>query len=163
MKEKIIIAAVAQNGIIGREGRIPWYISDDLSRFKRITMGNAIIVGRNTYQSFHPGSLPGREIVVVSGSDIEVNKSNVYVRPSISEAVLLAETLKGNKIFFAGGSEIYKEAFSVADKLLITEVHEDFVGDRVFPDFDRKLWKEVAREDYFNRNIQFSFVEYVRR
>jgi dihydrofolate reductase len=71
--------------------------------------------------------------------------------------------LKGNKIFFAGGSEIYKEAFSVADKLLITEVHEDFVGDRVFPDFDRKLWKEVAREDYFNRNIQFSFVEYVRR
>jgi dihydrofolate reductase len=163
MKEKVIIAAVAQNGIIGREGRIPWYIPDDLVRFKKLTMGNSLIMGRMTYQSLPPTGLPGRKMVIVSGNGFQIEKSKGYVCHSIPEAISLAETLKGDKIFFAGGSEIYREAFKLADRLFLTQIHEDFVGDRVFQGFDETIWQEVSRDDYMNRIIPFSFVEYVRK
>jgi dihydrofolate reductase len=135
-----IIAAVATNGVIGRQGRLPWHLSTDLKRFKQLTMGHTMIMGRRTWESIGR-PLPGRRTVVVTRqSDYEV-PDGVRTAPSFDDALDIAEVAGESEVFVVGGAEIYQEAFPQADRLFFTEVAADVEGDTYFPvNFDTFEW-----------------------
>jgi dihydrofolate reductase len=148
----VIIAAVADNGTIGDAGKIPWHISDDLKRFKRLTLGHPIIMGRKTYESLGK-PLPGRRnLVLTRGPAIP----GVECFPNLEAAL---KSCGDQTVFIIGGAEIYRLALPLADTLLLTHVHRQVSGDTRFPDYDRTEWTEVCRED----TPEYSFVEYQRR
>ena len=145
----VIIAAIAANGIIGAAGKIPWHISADLKRFKRLTLGHPVVMGRKTYDSLGK-PLPGRRnIVLTRGPAIP----GVECFASLDAALA---TCQAETVFIIGGAELYRQALPLADTLLLTHVHRQVAGDTRFPDFDRNRWREAAREDY----PDYSFVEY---
>jgi len=135
-----IIAAVATNGVIGRQGQLPWHLSTDLKRFKQLTMGHTMIMGRRTWESIGR-PLPGRRTVVVTRqSDYDV-PDGVRTAPSFDDALDIAEAAGENDVFVVGGAEIYQEAFPQADRLFFTEVAADVEGDTYFPvNFDTFEW-----------------------
>ena len=127
-----LIASRSENNVIGKGGRIPWDIEGELSQFKELTMGNAVVMGRRSYEEIaHP--LPGRRTIVVSGSE-KYEGDNICTVRSIEEAI---EAADGVNVYFAGGYGIYKAALPLVDVMYITEIHtvvED--GDAFFPEFD---------------------------
>ena len=138
-----LIAAVAANGVIGRNGTMPWHLPADLKYFKARTLGKRIIMGRRTWESF-PKPLPNREHVVVS-SQAGALPHGVRVVRSLAEALALpapAET----PVFVIGGNAMYREALPLADDLYLTEIDADVEGDTTFPAWDRTLFREVSRE-----------------
>lgn len=143
-----LVAAVAQNGVIGMDGAMPWTLSSDLKRFKRDTMGKPIIMGRKTFQSIGR-PLPGRLNIVVSRSDF-VAAETVHAA-SIDAALFLAEGwAKQNgseEICVIGGGQIYREILPLASKLYITHVMAEPEGDTVFPDIDEAVWHPIYREE----------------
>lgn len=157
--ERIIIAAVSENGVIGKDGDIPWYFPEDLKHFKQKTMGFPVIMGSSTYRSlpedFKP--LPGRKNIVLTRSGIDIDES-VAVANSLGEAWSIAEE-HGDKAFIIGGATVYEQTLSEADKLVITRIHEEFDGDTFFPDWSSEKWKEAERDD----REDLSFIEYVRK
>ena len=147
----VIIAAIANNGVIGAAGKIPWHISDDLKRFKRLTLGHPVVMGRKTYDSLGK-PLPGRRnIVLTRGPAIP----SVECFAGLDAALATCQT---ETVFIIGGAELYRQALPLANTLLLTHVHRQVAGDTHFPDFDRNRWQEVTREDY----PDYSFVEYRR-
>lgn len=145
-----IIAAIADNGVIGAAGRIPWHIRDDLQRFKRLTTGHVVIMGRKTYESLGK-PLPNRRNIVLT------RHPGPSHFPSLDAA--LKSCAGSSTIFIIGGAEVYRQALPVADVLHLTHVHQSPAGDIYFPDFDRTVWREVSREDHPG----YSFAEYHRR
>ena len=150
-----LILAAAENGVIGKDGAIPWRISDDLKRFKALTLGKTMVMGRKTWDSLPKKPLPGRRNIVVT----------------------LAEKLAGRRrrnhaawkrrwqqpdVLVIGGAEIYRAALPRADRIELTEVHRAFDGDAAFV-FDRKDWTEIAREDHATpEGLRYSFVTLTR-
>ena len=155
--EKIIIAAVAENGAIGKDGDIPWHIPEDLEHFKQKTTGHPVIMGRKTYESlpenFRP--LPDRTNIVLTRSDID--EEGIKVAGSMEEAYSIAEELD-DRAFIIGGASVYKQALPDANKMEITEVKKEVDGDTFFPEFDREEWNEERREEHED----FDFVTYTR-
>ena len=150
----VIIAALAENGVIGAAGKIPWHISDDLKRFKRLTIGHPVIMGRKTYASLGK-PLPGRRnLVLTRGPAIP----GVECFPSLDAALRHLGTLNLTTAYIIGGAELYRQALPLADTLLLTHIHRQVAGDTYFPDFDHNQWREVVREDH----PDYSFVEYRR-
>ena len=148
-----IVAAVARNRVIGRDNDLPWRIPEDLRRFKELTMGGVLVMGRKTYESIGR-PLPGRRTVVVSRNpDLEIE--GVEMAPSLEMALEIAG---GDDVFVVGGGEIYRQAMGVADVLEITEVDAEPEGDTFFPEIDPADWREVARAP----GDGFSFVRYER-
>ena len=147
----VLIAALAANGVIGAAGKIPWHISDDLKRFKRLTLGHTVIMGRKTYDSLGKPLPNRRNLVLTRGPAIP----GVECFASLDLALAAC---RDEFVFIIGGAELYRQALPLADALLLTHVHQSVAGDTCFPDFDRQLWHEVAREDYPG----YSFVEYRR-
>ena len=144
----VIIAAVAEDGTIGNAGKIPWHISDDLKRFKRLTMGHPVIMGRKTFESIGK-PLPGRRNIILTR------------QPGLDHFPSLHAALKScgeDTVFIIGGAEAYRVALPVADTLLLTHVKHPGGGDTKFPKYDRSEWEEISYEDH----DQFSFMEYVR-
>jgi dihydrofolate reductase len=139
-----LIAAVARNGVIGRGGTIPWHIPGDLPRFRRLTMGCPVIMGRRTWESLGR-PLPGRRNLVVSRAG-GVAAQGAQVVPSLAAA--LAACADAADVFLIGGTGIYREGLALADRLLLTEIDADIDGDTFFPAFDRGAWREVAREPH---------------
>jgi dihydrofolate reductase len=139
-----IIVAVATNGIIGRDGDLPWHMPSDLKRFKRLTMGHHLIVGRKTWDEVGR-PLPGRTMVVVT-RDRALRLDDVIVVHSLAEALEVAHS--DDEVFIAGGGEIYRQALAVADRIYLTRVHADVDGDTTFPDLDDDEWRVVSREDH---------------
>jgi len=152
-----IIAAVAPDGTIGNEGRIPWHLSDDLKRFKRITMGHAVIMGRKTYESLGK-PLPGRRNLVLTRNP-QFLADGVTTFADLDAAIAACERASETIAFIIGGAEVYRQALAKADVLLLTNVHKQITGDTKFPPHDRSQWIETARED----KADCSFVEYARR
>jgi dihydrofolate reductase len=135
-----IIAAVAENGVIGRGGRLPWHLADDLRRFKRLTMGHTIVMGRRTWESIGR-RLPGRRMVVVSRqTDYHAAVEGVEVAASLDAALQLAAAAGDEEAFVVGGAELYREALKVADRLYLTSVLADVAGDTHFPGIDWNNW-----------------------
>ncbi|PIU23156.1 MAG: diacylglycerol kinase [Chloroflexi bacterium CG08_land_8_20_14_0_20_45_12] len=156
MTEIIAIAAVAKNNVIGKEGKIPWYIKEDFEHFKRLTIGHSCIMGMNTYESLPTKPLPKRENIVLT-FDKDYNPSGTVVRHSFKEAL---DHCKGkDKVFICGGASVYKLGMEVADRLEITHIDKDYDGDTYFPKIDLDKWEVSDKEDH----DQYSFVSYSRK
>ena len=152
--EKIIIAAVAENGVIGKDGELPWNpIEEDMKFFREKTVGNTVVMGRKTFQSlpesFRP--LPDRQNIVLTRSDFVPEEAEVA--ESLKKAWNKADS---EKIFIIGGASIYRQAMPETDKMLITEVSEQYEGDTYFPEFDEDNWVVSDRRE----GEEVSFVEY---
>lgn len=141
-----IIVAVSDNGVIGRDGDLPWRLSADLKRFKALTMGHHLLLGRKTFDSIG-AVLPGRTMVVISRGRPSL-PAGVRLAPSLEEAVELARVAGDDEGFIAGGAEIYTQALAVADRLYLTRVHARIEGDTYFPVWQESHWKEISREDH---------------
>jgi len=132
-----IIVAVAENGVIGSDNRLIWHIPGDLKRFKSITMGHPIVMGRKTFESIGK-PLPGRTNVIISrNKNYEAGGCLVYS----SLEVALHELRHEKEIFIIGGGEIYRQALPVAQKLYLTKIHQSFPGDTFFPEINPGDWK----------------------
>lgn len=143
-----IIAAVAGNGVIGRDNDLPWRLPSDLKHFKAVTMGRPVIMGRRTYDSIGR-PLPGRDNIVVTRS-ATFDPAQVHAAYSLDEAEMLAEGFaraRGvDEIFVIGGGQLYAETIGRAHRLYITEVAEQPEGDTRFPAIDPAIWREVSRQ-----------------
>ena len=139
-----LVVARATNGVIGRDGGLPWRISADLKRFKALTMGSAMIMGRRTFDSL-PGLLPGRRHIVLT-RDREWSAQGAEVAHSLDEALALAGD---EPVSVIGGAEIFALLFPHTDRIELTEVHGDIVGDTVLDDpREARNWRETAREHH---------------
>ena len=139
-----LIVAMERNGVIGRDGDLPWHLSADLRRFKQLTMGHHIIMGRKTFESIGR-LLPGRTSVVVTRQS-DFAAPGAVITHSLHEAVAAA----GNdeEAFIIGGAEIYQQALELVDRIYLTEVDADVPGDARFPEFDRSQWSVTDRTEY---------------
>ncbi len=154
----IIIAAVAENNVIGRNGEIPWHSRAELKYFKITTMGNPIVMGRKTFESIGK-ALPGRKNVVITrNAELFKDIEGIFTFSSLNDAVAsLSE--ENEKIFIIGGSEIYNQAIDFADELLITRMPIEVEGDAFFPEINKDRFKltEVAEHE------EFSVEHYLRK
>ena len=139
-----LIAAVARNGVIGDRNRLPWHLPPDLRRFRELTMGHSIIMGRKTWESIGK-PLPGRQNIVVSRQR-DFRASGAQVAASLEDAIRLADLLE--PVFVIGGESLYREALPLAQLLYITELDRDYEGDARFPAFAREPWTETSRETH---------------
>jgi len=154
-----IIVAVSTNGVIGLDGDLPWRMPTDLKRFKRLTMGHHLVVGRRTWDEVGR-PLPGRIMVVVT-RDPDFHADGVTVANSLTAALHIARD--DDEIFVAGGGEIYRQALPLADRMYITRVHTSIEGDTTFPEFEESEWILVEREDHLadeSNPYPFSFLTY---
>lgn len=145
-----LVVAVAENGVIGREGDLPWRLSSDLKRFKADTIGKPVIMGRKTFQSIGK-PLPGRENIVVS-RDQSFRPDGVTVSSSVKSALDLARqaarAMEASDIAVIGGGEIYRQAFDLADRIIVTRVMARPDGDTHFPEIDPEIWQELEAQDH---------------
>ncbi len=139
-----IIAAIAENNVIGKNNKLIWHISEDLKRFKKLTSGHPVIMGRKTYESLPFKPLPDRRNIILSTrKDIKYEGAEVF--NDINE--ILKECKNENEIFICGGAEIYKLFLPLADKMYLTEVHKVFEGDTFFPEIDFLQWKLIEKSE----------------
>lgn len=150
-----IIIAVAQNGVIGKDGKLPWTLKDDMARFKELTMGNIVIFGLDTFKEFNK-PLAGRENIILSTHTSYIDGTAVF--DSLDKALSYAKT-KDKEIFICGGESVYKEALKFADRLFITHIHKSFDGDRCFPAVPDNF-KCVTSEDIVDTGIDTTFCIY---
>ena len=156
-----LIAALARNGVIGVGNRMPWHISEDLRRFKALTMGHPVVMGRKTFASIGK-ALPGRENIVISRSR-DLDAPGCRVVNTLEAALAVAGGAA--EVFVIGGAEIYGLALPLADRLELTEVDVAIDGDAHFPEWERSAWREVARESRSTEGpegLRFDFVTYER-
>ena len=145
-----VVVAVAENGVIGVRGTLPWRLPSDLKRFRQLTMGKPIIMGRKTYESIGR-PLPGRDNIVITSAETFAPEG-VFIVRSIDAALRLgasrAKDRGVDEIAVIGGSEVFKEILAQADRIYFTRVHASPQGDTYFPDLVRSDWREVARQEY---------------
>jgi dihydrofolate reductase len=157
-----LIAAVAQNGVIGREGKLPWRLAEDLRRFRALTTGHAIIMGRRTWESL-PRALPGRQNIVVT-RQAAFDARDALVAASLDDA--LAMVAQPPPAFCIGGGELYRAALPLAQMAFVTEIDRAFDGDATFPQLDPREWRETTRESHRLEGpdgFAYAFVTYERR
>lgn len=154
MSEKIIIAAVSKNGVIGKNGKIPWFSETELTHFKNLTMGFPIIMGRKTYESIGK-VLPGRlNIVLTRKDELKSKNGNVKSFNNLEDAVYFCEMEKFEKLFIIGGGEIYQEAMNIVDRIILSEMDLFADGDVYFPGIskDWQLESKVKKEGFTIKN-----------
>ncbi len=164
-----IIAAVAANNVIGKRNDLPWYLPEDLKRFKELTAGHPVVMGRKTFESILARlgkPLPGRPHFVLTRNPAkfelpsewpEEAKLQVHACTSLDEALKEAEKLD-SEIFIIGGEKVFEEGITRADKLELTEVNKDYEGDAFFPEFNKTEWVRTI----VHPNNDFTFVTYIR-
>ena len=156
-----LIVAMARNRVIGINNTLPWHLPADLKHFKALTMGHHIVMGRKTYESIGK-PLPGRTSVVITRNR-ELKIDGCVMSRSLQEAI--AACGSDEEIFIVGGAEIFEQALSLTDTLYVTEIQQDIAGDTHFPVFDKKLWREVSREQHSQeipQPLEYHFVTYQR-
>jgi dihydrofolate reductase len=157
-----LVLARADNGVIGANNAIPWRIADDMKRFKAITMGKPIIMGRKTWDSFPKKPLPGRTNIVVT-RDKSWRAAGAVVAHSFEDGLARAQSEKPDEIAVIGGAEIYRLALPHADIVHLTQVHGDFAGEVTLPPFGPQ-WQETARQDHATpEGLRYSYVTLRRR
>jgi dihydrofolate reductase len=154
-----LVAAVADNGVIGADGDIPWRIPEDFAHFKALTLGHVLVMGRATYESIGR-PLPGRTTIVLT-RDPDWSAEGVLVARDLDIALGLAAGIDP-EVFVVGGASVYAEALAVADVQVLTEVHLSPEGDTGYPEFDRSEWIETRREPHLAAEIPHEFVWYGR-
>ncbi|MEE9407200.1 MAG: dihydrofolate reductase [Polaribacter sp.] len=159
-----VIAAIAENNALGKNNDLIWHLPADLKRFKKVTTGHYILMGRNTFESIGK-PLPNRTTIIITRNK-NYFKDGCLVANSLEQAIDLASEEK--EIFIIGGAQIYKEAINknLVDQLDITFVHQEFEADVFFPEIDTTIWKEVSREDFIadeKNKYDYSFVSYKKK
>ena len=160
-----VIAAVAANRVIGSRNDLPWYLPEDLERFRELTKGHPVIMGRKTYESIIARigkPLPGRAHFVLTRNPQEFvvpeqHQTQVQAVSSLDEAITLAQEID-KEVFVIGGEKVFEEAIPKADKLELTEVHKDYEGDAYFPEFDKSLWDKTSVD-----HGEYSFSTYLKK
>jgi dihydrofolate reductase len=156
-----LVVAMANNGVIGKDGKLPWHIPEDMRRFRALTIGKPCIMGRRTWDSLPKKPLPGRMNIIVS-RDRNFRADGAAVVHSLDEALALAADVP--EICVIGGAEIYKAALPHASRIHLTEVHAAVDGDTRLVPFDRAHWRETAREDHATvEGLRYSYVTLERR
>jgi dihydrofolate reductase len=162
--EYVLVAAVAENGVIGRDGGMPWHYPADLERFKRTTTGHPVVMGRRTYDAIAArlgGPLPDRHSVVLSSQALDL-PSGAEVADGVAAARGAAERAADrmgvDTVYVVGGATVYEQFLPLADRLVLTELHDTYAGDTTFPEYDPDEWAEVEREP----REAFDFVTYAR-
>jgi len=165
--ELALIAAVARNGVIGRDGALPWHLAGDMQHFRELTRGCPVVMGRRTWDSLPPRyrPLPGRANIVVTRR-AGWSAEGAQVAPSLPAALRLAQLRLGptRRVYVIGGAQLYREALPLADVLELTEVQADVDGDAQFPFWDRGQFDEVSRTPQpAEHGVPFDFVTYRKR
>jgi dihydrofolate reductase len=158
-----LIAAVARNGVIGADGRLPWRLPADLRRFRALTVAHAVIMGRKTWESL-PRALPERQNIVITRRS-DYSAAGAEVVGSLDDA--LDRVARPDPVFVIGGGELYRATLARATVLYLTEIEESFDGDVTFPGFDRSEWTETSREPHDeigeHGTMRYFFVTYERQ
>ncbi len=144
-----LIVARSRNGVIGRDGALPWHLPADLKHFKRLTVGKPVVMGRKTFESIGK-PLPGRHNIVVTRNP-DWNREGVSVVPNLAEAIAAAgldPRARADEIMIIGGAEIYAQCLPFASRIYLTDVELDIAGDAHFPDVDLTAWRDCARVDH---------------
>jgi len=156
-----LIAAVARNRVIGNGNALPWRLPEDLKRFKALTHGHPVIMGRKTWESLGR-PLPGRTNILISRK-AEFPAPGATPVGSLAAALAAAAATGTDEVFIIGGAEIYRQALPLADRLQLTEIDRDFGGDAFFPDVAPAEWRETLRESHRDAaNFNYAFVTYER-
>jgi dihydrofolate reductase len=159
----VLVLAKADNGVIGASGAIPWRIADDMKRFKALTLGKPIVMGRKTWDSFPKKPLPGRTNIVIT-RDRSWRPAGALVAHSFDEALALAEREHPSEIAIIGGAEVFNAALPLAARIELTEVHTDAKGDTSLPPFDKNIWRESARTQHAAPDgLRYSYVTLLRK
>lgn len=155
-----LIAAIARNRVIGLNNTLPWHLPEDLKRFRALTTGHHIIMGRKTYESLNR-LLPDRTTVIVTRNP-DYHVPGALVAASLSRAIAICDG--DAEVFLIGGTELYREALQFADRLYITAIDAEFEGDAFFPEFDQAAWQEIAREQHTSlEGLRFAYLIYQRK
>jgi dihydrofolate reductase len=161
----ILIAAVAKNGIIGKDNKLIWKLSADLKRFKNLTSENYILMGRKTFDSLGK-PLPNRTHLIISRNpDFEAPDGH-YAFSTIEEAFIFCKKIGVEKLFIIGGGQIYEKTINLADQLEITEVDTSPDGDTFFPEIDLSIWEETFREEFKadeKNQFDYAFVRFEKK
>lgn len=159
MAKLSVIVAIAKEGVIGVDNTLPWHLPEDLKRFRALTMGHHIIMGRKTYDSLGR-LLPGRTTVIVTRNrDYQIE--GALIANSLEQAIALCHN--DDEVFLIGGAELYQAGLGLADKLYITEIDLAVTGDAHFPQLPIEQWRETAREAHVSeKGLKFSYVTYER-
>ena len=163
MKNISIIAAIADNYAIGKNNDLLWRLPNDMKRFKELTQGHTIVMGRRTFESLPKGALPNRKNVVMTSMP-EAIGTNTFVCTSWEEMTDLTE--KDPDVYIIGGASVYEDALSIANRMYLTWVHADFDADVFFPQIDFSQWEEVRRKDFpadEKQPYSYNFVDYIRK
>ena len=139
-----LIVAMGRNKVIGRNNSLPWYLPADMKRFKEITTGKPVIMGRKTFESIKK-PLPNRINIIVT-HDVNYKAEGCMIAHSVEEALKAAEGK--DEVMVIGGSKIYEQFLPIANKIYLTVIDEDFDGDTFFPEYKKEDWKEVSREEH---------------
>lgn len=159
MNEIVLVVAAAENGVIGEDGKIPWHISEDLKRFKAMTTGKTVVMGRKTWDSLPKKPLPNRKNVVIT-RNVGWNAPGA-VRANLPQ-LDLSHISPDEAWMIIGGAEIYRHFLPMATRIELTEVHKAFAGDARF-EFDRSGWTETARESHVTpEGLRYSYVTLIR-
>jgi dihydrofolate reductase len=149
-----IIVAMSKNRVIGDSNTLIWHLPEDLKRFKQLTTGNTIVMGRKTYESIGK-PLPNRRSIIIT-RDTDYSVEGCEVVNSLEEALLLSNS----DCFIIGGGEIYRQSIDITDKIYLTLINKGFEGDTSFPEI--KDWVEVSSENFVTDDFGYSFIEYER-
>jgi dihydrofolate reductase len=160
MTQLSIIVAIANNQVIGINNTLPWHLPEDLKRFRALTTGHHIIMGRKTYESLGR-LLPGRTTVIVTRNK-DYQLEGALIAHSLEASIALCHN--DDEVFLIGGAELYQDGLKLADKLYITEVDLTVDGDAFFPEFDVNLWQESSREAHISaQGLPFSYITFIRK
>ncbi|NIJ44344.1 dihydrofolate reductase [Wenyingzhuangia heitensis] len=157
-----LIAAIGENNELGKNNDLIWHLPADLKRFKKVTSGHYIIMGRNTYESIGT-PLPNRTTVIITKNKNYTAKGCI-VTDSLENAIKIAD--QDSNAYIIGGAQIYNQAINLVDVLDICEVHQSFDADVYFPKIDTAIWKEINREHFLSddkNKYDYSFVKYTKR
>ena len=158
-----IIAAIANNHVLGKNNQLIWHLPADLKRFKLTTTGHTVIMGRKTFESLGNKPLPNRTNIIISANK-NFKAKNCVLAHSLQEAIFYAKA--DANPFILGGAHIYQQALAFADVLDLTFVHHNFDGDVFFPEIDKAIWKETSRQDFKaddKNKFDYSFVKFEKR
>ncbi len=157
-----MIAAAAENNALGKDGDLVWHLPDDFKRFKKLTTGHHIIMGRKTFESF-PKPLPNRTHIVITRNR-DYTKEGCIVVHNLEDALKIAE--EDTQPFIIGGGEIYKLALNASEKIELTRVHDTFEADAFFPEIDQSKW-ELINEEFHEKDerhsVSFTYLTYVKK
>ena len=158
-----IIAAVANNNVIGKDNSLIWHLPEDLKRFKKLTTGHTIIMGRKTFESLGR-VLPNRKhIVLCKSGKLQIQNENVEIVTGVEQLKPYMESQEEN--FVIGGASIYQLLMPYADKMYITKIYHNFEGDTFFPEIDEKKWKIISRENGIKNEdnpYEYEYIDYIK-